>query len=345
MTQEIASQTGFYVGTFLGVFMVGAICGLLPLIAGLCQRNRGLAGGSWAFCVFVGLLGWIVTSTPEVSLCISLPVAFVLMVLILCHTPGRSWSSLVFPLAGGIVFIGTLAAMIALWGLPSWLAGIGSGLTDSGFPGEVKYGQYTPSHGTEWLDQFDHYRELPDKTKGSWIETRRYKYQVHELRTKYSGILLPDGQFKEYQSPAIQYAVALYRKRFLRSDKYIGWMGPGSKSYHEMSVDIPRYMTDEEVAETIRVHERAAGNMAIIKIPDLSTQSNRDQVILKVDGPPAIQVQGFTKGQNGKMMLFTDKGTLHEGGYLNGFKVVTLSETSATLQKDGQVWTYIYTLD
>lgn len=85
MAQEIADQAGFFVGTFLAVFMVGAICGLLPLIAGLCRRNRRAAAGSWALCVLVGLGGWMATSTPEVSLCISLPLAFVLMVVILCR--------------------------------------------------------------------------------------------------------------------------------------------------------------------------------------------------------------------------------------------------------------------
>jgi hypothetical protein len=88
MTLQFAEQAGFFMGTLLGVFMVGAVCGLLPLIAGLCRKNRRSAATTWVLCVLIAILGWAVTSVPQVSFCITLPVAFVLMVVVLCQRSG-----------------------------------------------------------------------------------------------------------------------------------------------------------------------------------------------------------------------------------------------------------------
>jgi len=48
MTQEMTGRFSFFLGALSGVFMVGGICGLLPLITGLWRTNRHIASGSRA---------------------------------------------------------------------------------------------------------------------------------------------------------------------------------------------------------------------------------------------------------------------------------------------------------
>ena len=258
MMQKIAEQAGFFVGAFLAVFIVGATCGLLPLIAGLCRRKRALAGGSWATCVLVGLVGWIVTSTPEVSLCICLPLAFVLMLVILCRAPRSETCAVKESNSQEKSVSLAKAAQFVLVLMPLALVPVAiavSIINKAGFSQEPEYGQWTP--GTTGLDAYIvPIRELPDKTVGYWIETRRYKYQVCE----------------PYQE---QFTVALYRKRLLRSDEYIGWMGKGRKSYHEMSLDIPTHMNVNEAVEAIKVHQEAAGDTEVVRITDLGFTAKR----------------------------------------------------------------------
>jgi hypothetical protein len=62
-------------GFLLGAFVVGALCGLLPLILALKKQRLGLALGSWISCVIAGLV---------LGLILAVPVSIVFTVVILC---------------------------------------------------------------------------------------------------------------------------------------------------------------------------------------------------------------------------------------------------------------------
>jgi uncharacterized membrane protein len=62
-------------GAFIGAFVVGALCGLLPLILALKKQRLGLALGSWISCVIAGLV---------LGLILAVPVSIVFTVVILC---------------------------------------------------------------------------------------------------------------------------------------------------------------------------------------------------------------------------------------------------------------------
>ena len=70
-----AQQIGFWVGVLAGGFIVGGLCGLLPLLIGLKRQRPGLAWGSWISCVAAGLV---------LGLLLAVPVAIVFTVIILC---------------------------------------------------------------------------------------------------------------------------------------------------------------------------------------------------------------------------------------------------------------------
>lgn len=72
MTPE---QIGYRIGVFLGGFVVGALCGVLPLKLGLKRERRRLALGSWISCVVAGL---------GLGLIGAVPVSIVFTVIILC---------------------------------------------------------------------------------------------------------------------------------------------------------------------------------------------------------------------------------------------------------------------
>ncbi len=70
-----AEQVGFWIGTLFGGFVVGALCGLLPLIIGLKKQRRGLALTSCISCVVSGLI---------LGLILAVPVSIIFTVVILC---------------------------------------------------------------------------------------------------------------------------------------------------------------------------------------------------------------------------------------------------------------------
>jgi MFS family permease len=78
MHQMSPVQVGYWVGIFLGGFVVGALCGLLPLLVGLKKQRRGLALAGWISCVVAGLI---------LGLLLAIPVALVFTVVILFLKP------------------------------------------------------------------------------------------------------------------------------------------------------------------------------------------------------------------------------------------------------------------
>lgn len=116
MAHQIVEQLGFYLGTVIGGFMVGAICGLMPLIAGLYRGRRHTAAITWLLCVLTAILGSLIPSTPEVSFLISLPLAFLLMIIILCGRPASGYSSCEQSQGGafkGVLLTGCVLASVA----------------------------------------------------------------------------------------------------------------------------------------------------------------------------------------------------------------------------------------
>ncbi len=64
-----------WMGVFVGAFVAGALCGLLPLILALKKQRFGLALGSWICCVIAGLI---------LGLILAVPVSIVFTVVTLC---------------------------------------------------------------------------------------------------------------------------------------------------------------------------------------------------------------------------------------------------------------------
>ncbi|MEN6333188.1 MAG: hypothetical protein ABFE01_02945 [Phycisphaerales bacterium] len=75
-------------GMCFGAFMAGAIAGLMPLIAALVRKHQIYAFFSWLTTAATGFIAanWLGVG----ALYIALPVAFFLMVLVLCCDRGMS---------------------------------------------------------------------------------------------------------------------------------------------------------------------------------------------------------------------------------------------------------------
>jgi uncharacterized membrane protein HdeD (DUF308 family) len=69
-------------GMYFGAFMAGAIAGLMPLIAALARKRQAYAFVSWLLTAAAGFIAacWFGVG----ALYVALPVAFFLMVVILC---------------------------------------------------------------------------------------------------------------------------------------------------------------------------------------------------------------------------------------------------------------------
>lgn len=72
MTPE---QIAYWTGIFIGGFVIGAICGIPPLLLALRKGRRGFALGSWFGCVFSGLF---------LGLTLALIVSIILTVIAIC---------------------------------------------------------------------------------------------------------------------------------------------------------------------------------------------------------------------------------------------------------------------
>jgi uncharacterized membrane protein HdeD (DUF308 family) len=69
-------------GMYFGAFMAGAISGLMPLIAGLLKKRQRYAFVSWLLTTAAGFMAFFWFAVG--AFCVTLPVAFFLMVVVLC---------------------------------------------------------------------------------------------------------------------------------------------------------------------------------------------------------------------------------------------------------------------
>ena len=86
MTKEdiMDQNTAFQIGVWVGAFVVGALTGLAPLIAGIKKNKTGLAVGGFFACVICGLI---------LGLILALPCCGVFMYLILKKDPEETSNS------------------------------------------------------------------------------------------------------------------------------------------------------------------------------------------------------------------------------------------------------------
>jgi len=55
-------DTAYLAGLIFGSLLVGALCGLIPLLTGLKKEKKGLAIGGFCACVVGGFIGGIIPS-------------------------------------------------------------------------------------------------------------------------------------------------------------------------------------------------------------------------------------------------------------------------------------------
>ena len=72
-------------GVYFGAFMAGAIAGLMPLIAGLVKKQQTAAFVCWFLTTAAGFIAFVGFAVGALN--VALPVAFFLMVVILCNKP------------------------------------------------------------------------------------------------------------------------------------------------------------------------------------------------------------------------------------------------------------------
>lgn len=57
-------DTGYWIGIFIGGFLVGGLCGIAPLIAGSAKNQQTLGYVGLATCVVSGLILGLILAAP-----------------------------------------------------------------------------------------------------------------------------------------------------------------------------------------------------------------------------------------------------------------------------------------
>ena len=57
-------EMGFYIGFFIGALVMGSIVGLIPLIAGIVKKKKGLAIAGFITCIICNFIAGVFLSVP-----------------------------------------------------------------------------------------------------------------------------------------------------------------------------------------------------------------------------------------------------------------------------------------